>query len=917
MTNVDTAVDGPATEQTRTWYRFAPGQVDGDRDMRALLGGKGANLAEMCRLGVPVPPGFTLPTTRCLAFFDDGERFDDITLAALEDGVAFIESVSDGARFGDRARPLLVSVRSGARDSMPGMMDSVLNLGLNEDTVAGLAEWSGDRRFALDAYRRLIQMFGDVVRGIDRDALEGPLTRSRERLGVQYDHELPAEELEEVVGEILGVYEKEAGEAFPHDPLEQLRQASAAVFASWWGKRAQTYRSLNGIPDSWGTAANVQAMVFGNLGKDSATGVAFSRNPSTGERRPMGEWLPSAQGEDVVAGIRTPGPLSSYESTGQGDIAPLEESMPEVYTELLAVMERLERHYLDLQDVEFTVQEGRLRILQTRSGKRTAAAAVRVAVEMVREGMIDERTAVARVAADQIDQLLHPQIDPEAPRELLARGLPASPGAASGYIVLDAEEAERLGKAGVAVILVRKETSPEDIAGMHAARGVLTQTGGMTSHAAVVARGMGRTCVAGCKALSVDLENGIVRIDTPDGERVLEKGSEITLDGSRGEVYLGAIPTVAVEPGEDFETLMQWADEIRTLGVRANADTPEDAALAVRLGAEGIGLCRTEHMFFAPERILAVREMILAADDEERRRALDKIEPMQRSDFVGILEAMAGKPVTVRFLDPPLHEFLPHTRREDEEIARDLGIEVETVVRKIEALREINPMLGHRGCRLGITFPEIYATQARALLRAACEVAARGIEVEPEIMIPLVMDPEELRRIRALVMEVAEEVFAETGRRVPFLVGTMIELPRAALLADEIAVHADFFSYGTNDLTQMTMGLSRDDAGRFLPSYVEQKILPVDPFQHLDQRGVGQLIEIGCRLGREARPDLKIGVCGEQGGDPESIAFFHRAGIDYVSCSPYRVPVARLAAAQAALEAEAEAGADADRIEVE
>ena len=888
--------------EKKNWYRFGPGGADGDRDLRDLLGGKGANLAEMCRLGIPVPAGFTMPTTCCRQFFENGDRLDASMEESIVEGVAHIEAVVENI-FGDVEKPLLLSVRSGARESMPGMMDTVLNLGLNSSTVEGLAAWSGDRRFALDSYRRLIQMFADVVRGVERELLEAPLRELRERRQLSFDHEIGEADLENLIVELLGVFETATDETFPEDPREQLRQAVGAVFSSWWGQRAHTYRRLNGIPDHWGTAANVQAMVYGNLGHDSATGVAFSRNPTSGENKPFGEWLPNAQGEDVVAGVRTPGTLNADDKQWREGIDSLEEHDPGAHAALLEVLTKLEAHFHDLQDVEFTIQEGKLFLLQTRSGKRTATAAVRSAVEMVAEGMISKETAVARVEADQIDQLLHPQIDPSIRQEPLARGLPASPGAASGYIVLDAEEAQRLGDGGVAVILVRRETSPEDIHGMHAARGILTETGGMTSHAAVVARGMGRPCVAGCESLSVDREAGLVRVSTAQGEVVLEKGAEITLDGSSGLVYTGALDTVEVEHGAEFDTLMSWADEIRVLGVRANADTPDDADLARRMGAEGIGLCRTEHMFFAPERILAVREMILAAGASERRAALERIEPMQKQDFVGILRAMAGLPVTVRFLDPPLHEFLPQTSAEIQSIARDLGMPREELRKKIEDLRESNPMLGHRGCRLGLTYPEIYRAQARAFLAAACEVAREGIEVLPEIMIPLVMEPEELSRLRSDVLEVAEEVFSEQGRRVQFLVGTMIELPRAALLAGSLAEHADFFSYGTNDLTQMTMGLSRDDSGRFLPRYVEEGVLDVDPFRRLDVAGVGQLIEIGSRLGREAKAGLKIGICGEHGGDPHSIRFFHEMGLDYVSCSPYRVPAARLGAAQAALAA--------------
>jgi pyruvate,orthophosphate dikinase len=888
-----------------TWYPFASGAAAGGRELRDLLGGKGANLAEMCAIGVPVPPGFTLPTTVCRELLAAGGELSAPVIDAIEAGVRHIESAADGAlgrpaRFGDRERPLLVSVRSGARASMPGMMDTVLDLGLNRDTVEGLAAWSGDRRFALDSYRRLIQMFGGVVKGLDRESLETPLQRRKHLRSVRFDHELDAEDLEAVIGELERVFAASTGGAFPQDPHQQLRESVAAVFRSWNGKRARTYRNLHGIPDSWCTAANVQAMVFGNLGAGSATGVAFTRNPATGERRAMGEWLPNAQGEDVVAGIRTPGPLHAGEA-GRGPVPAFEEAMPEVYHELRAVLERLEEHFRDLQDVEFTVQEGKLWVLQTRDAKRTALAALRVAVDLVEEKRIDRETAVRRVDPELADQLLHPQIDPDAPKTLLARGLPASPGAASGRLVFDADEAVRRGGAGESVILVRAETSPEDIHGMHAARAVLTRTGGMTSHAAVVARGMGRTCVVGCEALIVEEDRGRLRVATAAGEKVLDEDAEITVDGTTGEVYLGRVPTIEARVGRHFQTLMGWVDEIRTLGVWANADTAEDAARAIELGAQGIGLCRTEHMFFAPRRLIAMREMILASDESERRRALERIEPMQRRDFARLLRAMKGKPVTVRLLDPPLHEFLPAEESEIAAIAADLGVRPAEVRRKAEALREQNPMLGHRGCRLGITFPEIYRAQTRAVYAAACDVLDDGVAVKPEVMIPLAMEAEELRRLREVVEGSAREVLCERGHDFPIVVGTMIELPRAALLAGELARHADFFSFGTNDLTQTTMGLSRDDAGRFLPEYVAQGILEADPFKSLDEAGVGKLVEMGCRLGREAHPGLTIGVCGEQGGDPRSIAFFHRIGVDYVSCSPYRVPVARLAAAHAAL----------------
>ncbi len=890
----------------KTWYAFAKGKADGNRDLRDLLGGKGANLAEMCSLGIPVPPGFTLPTTLCVEYFRraDGQLTRDV-LDAIRAGIGHIEKALQGPRFGDPTKPLLVSVRSGARASMPGMMDTVLNVGLTQKTLDAIAASTKNRRFALDSYRRLIQMYGDIVKGVDKEALHAPLHAYKKEKGLRFDHELKSEDLEKLVVQILATYEKHVGEAFPQDPWQQLHEAVRAVFASWAGKRARTYRHLHGIPDDWGTAANVQAMVFGNFGDTSGTGVAFTRDPSTGLKRVMGEWLPNAQGEDVVAGVRTPGPLMDGAAQG-AQVPSLERAMPKAHRELLAIMDRLEHHYKDVQDVEFTVQESVLFLLQCRNAKRTAQAALRAAMDMVEERLIDEKTAVLRVSPAQIDQLMHPQIDPKAKKNVLAKGLPASPGAAGGAIVLSPDDAEARAKQGEKVILVRKETSPEDIHGMHAAQGILTATGGMTSHAAVVARGMGRTCVAGCAALSIDEAKGVITFTGPQGDRSLKVGDALTLDGTSGEVIEGLVPTIKVELTGEFGRFMAWADAARKLKVRANADTPEDARVAVELGAEGIGLCRTEHMFFAPERIMAVREMILARDEKGRRAALAKIEPMQRQDFVGIFKAMAGKPVTVRLLDPPLHEFLPHDESDILAIAKSTGVAPDEIRRQNQMLHELNPMLGHRGCRLGITYPEIYEMQARAILTAACEVAAAGVSVLPEIMIPLVMVPEELKRLRELCLRVGEEAFGRAGRRVAFTVGTMIELPRACVVAGDIAVHADFFSYGTNDLTQTTLGLSRDDAGRFLPVYVEQGVLPADPFATLDENGVGRLVAMGTELGRAQKPGLKVGVCGEHGGDPDSIFFFAKVGLDYVSCSPYRVPVARLAAAHAALLPKAE-----------
>ncbi|MCM8747964.1 pyruvate, phosphate dikinase [Thermomicrobiaceae bacterium CFH 74404] len=868
---------------TQWVYRFR----DGNAQMRDLLGGKGANLAEMTRIGLPVPPGFTITTQACVAFLEGGRQFPEGLWDEVLEGLRDIEQQM-GRRFGDARDPLLVSVRSGAKFSMPGMMDTILNLGLNDQTVEGLAARTGDQRFAFDCYRRLIQMFGKVVLDIDAELFEDVIDEHKRELGIQHDHEIPAEHLQRMVEEFKAIVERKAGRSFPQDCHEQLRLAIIAVFDSWNNRRAIDYRNAHGIPHNLGTAVNVQAMVFGNMGPDSATGVAFTRNPSTGEKGIFGEYLINAQGEDVVAGIRTPQPIHAMRDD------PL---LRPAYEQLLEVAERLERHYRDMQDLEFTVEHGKLYMLQARTGKRTGRAAVKIAVDMVREGLIEPREAVQRVSPDQVEQLLHPMIDLNWKGEPLARGLPASPGAAYGKVVFDADEAKAWAERGEPVILVRLETSPDDFHGMLAAQAVLTARGGMTSHAAVVARGIGKPAVVGCSALEVDYERQEFRVDST----VVRKGDFITVDGSTGAVMLGQIPTVAPAVGGDLSVLLSWADEIRRLGVRANADTPEDAAKARELGAEGIGLCRTEHMFFQGDRITAMREMILAQTVEERRAALAKLEPMQREDFIGIFKAMAGFPVTIRTLDPPLHEFLPRSEEEIEAVARDLGVSPDLIRAKVEALHEANPMLGHRGCRLGITAPEITEMQARAIFSAALHCAAEGIEVHPEIMIPLVADVQELRRQREVIDRVARELFAEAGREIPYSVGTMIELPRAALTADEIAQEAEFFSFGTNDLTQTTFGLSRDDSGRFLPFYIEQGIFPADPFQTLDRKGVGRLIEIARDGGRSTRPDLKLGICGEHGGDPKSVWFCHGAGLDYVSASPYRVPVARLAAAQAAL----------------
>ena len=860
---------------------------EGNAQMRDLLGGKGANLAEMTRIGLPVPPGFTITTRACVAFLAGGRQFPEGLWEEVLEGLRDIES-QVGRRFGDSSDPLLLSVRSGAKFSMPGMMDTILNIGLNDRTVEGLAARSRDPRFAYDCYRRLIQMFGKVVLGIEAELFEDVIDEHKRELGIEHDYQIPVADLERIVRAFKSIVERRAGCPFPQDPHDQLRRAVIAVFDSWNNRRAVNYRTAHGIPHDLGTAVNVQAMVFGNMGSDCATGVAFTRNPSTGEKGIFGEYLTNAQGEDVVAGIRTPQPLQAMRD---------DPVLRPAYEQLLQVAELLERHYREMQDLEFTVEHGKLYLLQTRTGKRTGRAAVKIAVDMVREGLIEPSEAVQRVAPDQVDQLLHPMLDPDWKGEPIARGLPASPGAASGKVVFDADEAKRWAERGEPVILVRIETSPDDFHGMLAARAVLTARGGMTSHAAVVARGIGKPAVVGCSALEIDYDRQEFRVD----QVIVRKGDPITVDGSSGAVLLGTIPTIAPSLGGDLQVLLGWADQFRRLGVRANADTPEDAAKARELGAEGIGLCRTEHMFFQGNRITTMREMILAQSPDERRAALGKLEPMQREDFIGIFRAMAGFPVTIRTLDPPLHEFLPRGDDEIEAVARDLGISPARVRAKVEALHEANPMLGHRGCRLGITAPEITEMQARAIFSAALQCAAEGIEVYPEIMIPLVADVEELRVQREVIDRVARELFEAAGREIPYAIGTMIELPRAALTADEIAREAEFFSFGTNDLTQTTYGLSRDDSGRFLPFYIEHGIFPADPFQTLDRKGVGRLIEIARDGGRATRPDLKLGICGEHAGDPQSVRFCHDAGLDYVSASPYRVPIARLAAAQAAL----------------
>ena len=884
---------------TPKWvYRFGGGQAEGRADLRNLLGGKGAGLAEMSNLGLPVPPGFTITTEVCTHFYASGKSYPADLKAQVEQGLKHIESTV-GAKFGDAANPLLVSVRSGARVSMPGMMDTVLNLGLNDVTVEGLAKRSNDPRFAYDSYRRFIQMYGNVVLGVDHHHFEELLELHKEDRGLSLDTELMAGDWKKLVQAYKAKVVEELGKPFPQDPLEQLWGAIAAVFGSWNTQRAVTYRKLHKIPEDWGTAVNVQAMVFGNMGEDCATGVAFTRNPSTGANEFYGEYLVNAQGEDVVAGIRTPQHLSIAGKTANKSALPaMEEVMPQLYRELDGVRRKLEAHYRDMQDIEFTVQQGRLWMLQTRSGKRTAAAALKVAVDMVGEGLIDRREAIRRVDPGSLDQLLHPTLDPKAPRQVIARGLPASPGAAAGRVAFSADEAEHRASKGDRVILVRLETSPEDIHGMHAAAGILTARGGMTSHAAVVARGMGRPCVSGASDLRIDSHARTMSVRGT----VVKDGDLLTIDGGTGEVMLGEVPTVQPELSGDFATLMQWADEARKLKVRANAETPADARTARRFGAEGIGLCRTEHMFFDNGRIVAMREMIMAEDTAGRRAALAKILPMQRNDFIELFRIMRGLPVTIRLLDPPLHEFLPHSAAEMADVAKAAGVDIETVRHRAAMLKEANPMLGHRGCRLGITFPEIYEMQVRAIFEAAAAVHKEsGETAEPEVMIPLVAWSREFAILKELVDRVAGEVAAATGFKTPYLAGTMIELPRAALRADRIAEHAEFFSFGTNDLTQTTYGISRDDAGRFLVAYERAGIIQQDPFVSLDVTGVGELVRIAAERGRRTRPSLKLGICGEHGGDPASIRFCAEVGLDYVSCSPYRVPIARLAAAQAAL----------------
>jgi pyruvate, orthophosphate dikinase len=896
-------------------YFFGAGAAEGRSEMRDLLGGKGANLAEMASLKLPVPPGFTISTRVCNYYYEHGSKYPKGLAEGVAKSVARIEKAL-GRKFGDAKNPLLVSVRSGARVSMPGMMDTVLNLGLTDESVRGLETVSGSPRFAWDSYRRFCQMYGDVVLKLkpedknDRDPFEELIEHKKTARGVHEDVDLSVDDLKELVSEFRDLIRKRVGRDIPQDPREQLWEAIGAVFGSWNNERAVTYRKFNNIPGNWGTAVTVQSMVFGNLGSDCATGVAFTRDPSTGEKGIYGEFLPNAQGEDVVAGIRTPLQISlaggrkwaQFEGISEADRAArfptLEESFPQVFKELLKIAGRLEKHFRDMQDMEFTIERGRLFMLQTRNGKRTAAAAVRAAVEMAEEKLIDKRTALMRVDPLQLEQLLHPGLDPKSAKTVIARGLPASPGAVSGEVVFSADEAVIVHQAGRPVILVRIETSPEDIHGMQVAEGILTARGGMTSHAAVVARGMGKCCVAGCGALEIDYAGGALKV----GDRVIRRGEYITLDGSTGEVMAGRVPTVKAEMSDQFRKFMKWADQERDLGVRANADTPGDARTAIEYGAEGIGLCRTEHMFFGPGRIDAVREMILAENSEQRARALDKIIPIQREDFIGILREMAGKPVTIRLLDPPLHEFLPKDDEEINKLAVEMGVDPKRLKQIAENLAEFNPMLGHRGSRLGISYPEIYRAQARAIIEATLELRREGVNALPEIMLPLIGEVKEFEFLAKEIREVGSEIIGKGKNKLAYQIGTMIEVPRACMEAEEIAGVADFFSFGTNDLTQMTYGLSRDDSVKFLDDYLTRGIYKKDPFQELDADGVGDLMRIGIERGRKGKKKIKIGICGEHGGDPASVKLCHRLGLDYVSCSPFRLPVARLAAAQAAIE---------------
>lgn len=893
-------------------YFFGAGKADGKADMKNLLGGKGANLAEMTNLKIPVPPGFTITTEVCTFYYKNNKKYPKELKSQVDAAMKKVEKIM-GKRFGDPENPLLVSVRSGARSSMPGMMETVLNIGLTEKTIPGLIKRTKNERFVYDAYRRLLMMYSDVVMekaaGIEpaegeaiREKLEHALDAMKKRKGYKSDTDLSAEDLKILCDEFKAIIKHTLGKDFPDDPWEQLWGGIGAVFQSWMGKRAVSYRRIEKIPDDWGTAVNVMAMVFGNTGDNSGTGVAFTRNPATGENVFYGEWLPNAQGEDVVAGIRTPYPINkASRSQESANLPSLEETMPKVYKQLVEIRNKLERHYKDMQDIEFTIEDGRLWMLQTRVGKRNPQAAIRIAVEMVKQRLINKETALLRIKPEQLDTLLHPSVDPVAEKKavLLAKGLPAGPGGATGRIVFTADDAEAWAKRGEKVILVRNETSPEDVHGMHAAEAILTAKGGMTSHAALVARGWGKCCIVGCSDLNININKKEIHVNG----KVLKEGDWITLNGTIGNVYEGKLDLLPADPDKNlwYKELMGWADKIRRLRVRTNADTPEDALRARRFGAEGIGLCRTEHMFFAPDRIKAMREMILSDTEEERRKALSKLLPMQKTDFMEIFKAMAGYPVTIRLLDPPLHEFLPHTEADLRELSEEMGVSYEVLDAKNKSLHEFNPMLGHRGCRLGITYPEIYEMQAQAIMEAACELVKEKVKVIPEIMIPLVGHVNELQRMRDVVVSVAERVQKEYKVKIPYTVGTMIELPRACVTSDEIATVADFYSFGTNDLTQTTYGLSRDDAGRFLPYYVENGILKDDPFITIDQEGVGSLMKIAIEKGRKVKKDLKMGICGEHGGEPRSVEFCHNIGLDYVSCSPFRVPIARFAAAQAVL----------------
>jgi pyruvate,orthophosphate dikinase len=889
----------PAANGRSKWvYAFGGGKAEGKSDMKNLLGGKGANLAEMANLGLPVPPGFTITTDVCTYYYANKQQYPKELRDQVDRALVQVGKIT-GKTFGDRVNPLLVSVRSGARASMPGMMDTVLNLGLNDETVEALAKKSGDRRFAYDSYRRFITMYSDVVLGVGHEHFEELLDIHKERQGYSLDTDLTADDWSDLVVKYKKRVKDELGQDFPQDPHAQLWGAIGAVFGSWMNQRANTYRRLHNIPESWGTAVNVQAMVFGNMGDTSATGVAFTRNPSTGEKKLYGEFLINAQGEDVVAGIRTPQEISEAARIEAGSDKPsMQATLPKAYAELTRIYNKLEKHYRDMQDLEFTVEQGKLWMLQTRNGKRTAKASLRIAVELANEGLITRNEAVLRVDPLSLDQLLHPTIDPRAHRRIIATGLPASPGAAAGEIVFSSDEAAQLKSDGRKVVLVRVETSPEDIHGMHAAEGILTTRGGMTSHAAVVARGMGKPCVSGAGSIRVDYNAGTMTA----GGRTFKKGDHITVDGSTGQVLEGKIEMIEPQLSGEFSTLIGWADKVRKLGVRANADTPNDAKAAMRFGAEGIGLCRTEHMFFDEERIQAVREMILSDDEKSRRAALAKLLPMQRADFVELFEIMDGRPVTIRLLDPPLHEFLPHGDAEIAEVAAAMGVEAKKIADRAREMHEFNPMLGFRGCRIAIAYPEIAEMQARAIFEAAADVAKRtGKAVHPEVMVPLIATRAEFDLVKARIDAMAEAVTKEASARLSYDVGTMIELPRACLMAGEIAETAEFFSFGTNDLTQTALGISRDDAASFLGIYTARGILPVDPFVSIDQAGVGELVRIGVERGRKTRPKLKVGICGEHGGDPASVAFCHDARLDYVSCSPFRVPIARLAAAQAAL----------------